>query len=446
MPFNATDAFVTEIDPSGSALVYSSYLGGGGEDYGSGIAVDAAGNAYVTGVTASPDFPTTPGAFQTTFGDLTTIGRGRVAAFVTKVTAGGSSLAYSTYLGASGSVAGKGIAVDSAGNAFVTGPTTAFLTATPFTFALPNDLIIGGVNSHSDAFVAKLNATGSALADVAYLHGRNTPPSDRFVSELDNTGNGIAVDNVGDAYVTGLTIVADFPTVGPIQPLYTGFGDAFLTKIHPAPVHDARNPRFVVKAYQDLLQQTPDSTAVGEWSLVLDQLAGRDTVALSVIHNNSDYYTLVIDELYQKYLKRAPDPTGIQDDLLFLTRGAGTVEEVEASIIGSVEYFYVRGGGTDQGWENTMYNDVFNRPIDPTGKATIDTSLKKGETRLDIGRKVFASDEFRFDFINGLYMRFLGRPAEQAGINQWLGYMQAGHRDEEVIAGIVGSPEYFGHV
>jgi hypothetical protein len=459
------NVFVTELSADGSALVYSSYLGGTGAkvpgdsasvgDAGTGIAVDAAGNAYVTGVTTSSDFPTTTGAWQPTFGGGVSFtgGNSRFSnvsgdGFVTKVTAGGSSLVYSTYLGGSGPDQALAIAVDGAGDAYITGLSGSFLTPTPFPFALPQDVNTGGkADELGQGFVVKLNAAGSALDDVAYLHARDRLPVGRFDTGINSQGNGVAVDSSGNVYVAGETMAADFPTVNAFQPNYAGgVEDAFLTKINPTLAPDPRNPRFVTRAYLDLLGTAPDASADTEWSLVLDERAGRDDVALAIA-NSSDYFTRVIDDLYQKYLKRTPDPTGMHDDLLFLTQGAGTVEEIEASIIGSVEYFYVRAGGTDQGFEETLYSDVFGRAIDPMGEMGIEVYLdQQGFTRRQLGEFIFASDEFRFDFINGLYMRFLGRPAEQAGINQWLGYMQAGHRDEEVIAGIVGSPEYFSHV
>ena len=110
------DAFVTKLNPTGSALVYSTYLGGSSDDSGYGIAVDSAGNAYVTGWTDSTDFPTM-NPLQAAYGG------GGDDAFVTKINPTGSALVYSTYLGGSGGDAGTGIAVDSAGNAYVTGHT-----------------------------------------------------------------------------------------------------------------------------------------------------------------------------------------------------------------------------------------------------------------------------------------------------------------------------------
>lgn len=114
----AVDALITKLHSSGSSLVYSTYLGGAGNDHGYGIAVDASGNAYLTGFTGSSNFPITSGAYQTTYG-----GGGSQDAFVTKLNAAGSSLLSSTYLGGTGSDLGYGIAVDASGNAYVTGQT-----------------------------------------------------------------------------------------------------------------------------------------------------------------------------------------------------------------------------------------------------------------------------------------------------------------------------------
>ncbi len=198
------------IDP---ALVYSTYLGGSNGEIGKGIAVDAAGNAYVTGRTSSTDFPTTPGAFQTTFG-------GFDDAFVTKLNPEGSELVYSTYLGGSDEDAALAIAVDSSGNAYVTGETfsTNFPT-TPDAF----QTTLGGA---SDAFVTKLNLAGSDLVYSTYLGGTRN-----------DSGEAIGVDSTGNAYVAGETISADFPTTpDAFQTTFsdTPFFDAFVTKLNLA--------------------------------------------------------------------------------------------------------------------------------------------------------------------------------------------------------------------
>ena len=203
------DAFVAKINAAGSALVYSTYLGGDGNDLGYGIAVDSAGNAYVTGATSSTNFPTM-NPLQPAFGG------GNDDAFVTKINESGSALVYSTYLGGSGSDVAQGVAVDSSGNAYITGGTSS----TGFPTANPVQPAYGG--GEDDAFVTKINPTGSALVYSTYLGGSGTDES-----------QGVAVDGPGNAYVTGATSSNNFPTTNPLQPAFAGEDDAFVTKIDP---------------------------------------------------------------------------------------------------------------------------------------------------------------------------------------------------------------------
>ena len=214
-PNGDSDAFVTKLNRSGTGLVYTTYLGGGGDDIGNGIAVDPVGSAYVTGETDSTDFPTTSGAFEPTNGRLD------IDAFVAKLDATGSALLYSTYLGGRlGDETGGGIAVDPAGNAYVTGETASSdFPTTPGAFDPTLNSPSGG-----DAFVTKLNMTGSGLVYSTYLGG-----------SASQTGFGIAVDPAGSAYVTGETGSSDFPTTaGAIDPTANGSKDAFVTKLNPA--------------------------------------------------------------------------------------------------------------------------------------------------------------------------------------------------------------------
>jgi len=204
------DTFVTKLSVAGSALIYSTYLSGNGGNSGSGIALDSSGNAYVTGFTWSL-FPTTAGAYQTT-------PAGNDNAFVSKLNASGSALLYSTYLGGNGSDRGNGIAVDSSGNAYVTGQTEGLF---PITVDAYQTTYSGGT---WDVFVSKLNAAGSALVYSTYLGG----------SSFD-IGYGIAVDSSDSAYVTGFT-GGSFPTtIGAYQTTYGGStSDAFVTKLNAA--------------------------------------------------------------------------------------------------------------------------------------------------------------------------------------------------------------------
>jgi hypothetical protein len=208
------DAFVAKVNPAGTALVYAGYIGGSGFDLGTGIAVDSAGNAYVTGYTES-----TEASFPVTGGPDLSYNGGASDAFVAKVNAAGTALVYAGYIGGSREDQGRGIAVDSAGNAYVTGWTDS--TEASFPVTVGPDLTFNCCGN--DAFVAKVNAAGTALVYAGYIGGSR-----------DDVGYGIAVDSAGNAYVTGWTDSTNFPvTVGP-DLTHNGFADAFVAKVNAA--------------------------------------------------------------------------------------------------------------------------------------------------------------------------------------------------------------------
>jgi len=213
------DAFVAKVSAAGTALAYCGYIGGSAWDWGSGIAVDEAGNAYVVGQTPSTEaegFPVTVGP------DLTHNG-GDSDAFVAKVNAAGTALAYCGYIGGGGWDYGYGIAVDGAGNAYVVG-TTGSTEAGGFPVTVGPDLTHNG--GDNDVFVAKVNAAGTGLVYAGYVGG----------SDLDG-GSDIAVDGAGNAYVvgdTGSSEAEGFPvTVGP-DLIFNGDHDAFVAKVSAA--------------------------------------------------------------------------------------------------------------------------------------------------------------------------------------------------------------------
>ncbi|MFL6273828.1 MAG: SBBP repeat-containing protein [Blastocatellia bacterium] len=220
---NASDVYVTKLNTDGTALVYSTYLGGASEDLGYGLVVDSSGNAYVTGSTSSTDFPTTPGAFQTVLQGGSYPGD----AFVTKLNPTGTALIYSTYLGGSSSDQANSIALDSSGNAYVVGYTySGNFPTTPGAF---QTTYASGSYPYGDAFVTKLNNAGTALAYSTYLGGTSA-----------DTANGVKVDASGNAYVAGTTLSTGFPTTpGAFQTTYGGasgnysnLGDGFVTKLN----------------------------------------------------------------------------------------------------------------------------------------------------------------------------------------------------------------------
>ncbi len=208
------------IDPG---IEYSTFLGGSSDDVPAGVAVDGSGNVYVVGYTQSPDFPVTPGAF-----DRTGAPSNSLDAFVAKVNPMGTALVYATFIGGSNFEWGRSIAVDAAGNAYITGQTTSPdfpVTGKAFQRTLAHlNCPRCGIDNY-DAFVTKLNPTGSALVYSTYLGGAGS---------IDD-GLAIAIDAGGNAYVAGETSSSDFPTTaGSFRRTNSGGDDTFVTKLNPA--------------------------------------------------------------------------------------------------------------------------------------------------------------------------------------------------------------------
>jgi len=230
-PWPCEDVFVAKFDPTGTKLLYSTYLGGNQRDFAAGIAVDRQGNAYVAGTTrAVSPFYATPRDGQ---------------AFVTKVNSSGSAILYTRYV--NGDTAASAIAVDAQGNAYLGGTSLApdFPAVHAFQASAPtqadstgNVYVAGRTNSFDfpvanaiqaaraggfDAFAAKLSTDGASLVYSTYLGG-----------SLDDHANGIAVDGVGNAYLAGGTVSTDFPTVSALQPSTADRGGSFVAAIDPS--------------------------------------------------------------------------------------------------------------------------------------------------------------------------------------------------------------------
>jgi len=202
------DVFLTKLNSTGSGLVYSTYLGGNAIDYATAVALDPSGNAYIVGITFSPNFPTVS-PFQAAKG-------AQQDAFVAKMNPAGTAWVYATYLGGNNVDEGYAIAADASGSAYVTGYTAS--TDFPLQSALRNSNV-----ASVDAFVTKLNPAGSALVYSTYLGGSAT-----------DYGTGVAVDSSGSAYVTGIVGSTDFPVANALQPHLAGADDAFVAKFDPS--------------------------------------------------------------------------------------------------------------------------------------------------------------------------------------------------------------------
>ena len=212
------DAFVTKLSPTGSSLVWSTFIGGSGFDHAFGIALDSSNNVYVAGQTQSTNFPITAGAFQTSYAGSFGCGGNTSNGFAAELNASGTALVWSTYLGGGGFDQANGIAVDSAGNAYVTGSSGS--TNFPTTMGSYQPAHNGG-NCSYDAFVTKLTPTGAAVYSTN-LGGAG-----------DDFGNAITVDSSGNAYVIGSTPSIDFPTTnGVCQMALGGSTDTFVTRLN----------------------------------------------------------------------------------------------------------------------------------------------------------------------------------------------------------------------
>ena len=226
---SGSDAFVVKLNPAGSELTYATFLGGEDWDVAYGIVVNNAGGAFVSGYTASSDFPTTFGAFDTTYNN-------GGDAFVVSLNPAGNGLTYATFLGGSDRDAGLAIALDEGGNAYVTGYTTSIdFPTTPGAFDTSFHGGSCGDGPCPDSFVVKLNQVGGGLSYATYLGGNSADCS-----------IGVAVDGVGNAYLTGLTLSSNFPTTpGAFDTTYNGetcpgwpndwwCGDAFVFTLNPS--------------------------------------------------------------------------------------------------------------------------------------------------------------------------------------------------------------------
>ena len=209
-----TNLFISRLNPAGNSFLYSTYLGGSGNDYATAVALDQTGAVYVTGGTTSTDFPI--------FAAIQPVIGGNQNAFVMKLGSAGNQIVYSTYLGGRGGTVafpetGSGIAVDSAGDAYVTGTTVSQ------SFPLFNPLFSTSAGVGIHAFVTELNPAGSALLYSTFLGG----------SSFDE-GTAIAVDSYGNAVAVGYTSAPDFPVTNATQASLAGGYDAYVTRFNAA--------------------------------------------------------------------------------------------------------------------------------------------------------------------------------------------------------------------
>jgi Bacterial Ig-like domain (group 3)/Beta-propeller repeat/Chitobiase/beta-hexosaminidase C-terminal domain len=264
--------FVAKINPAGTALIYSTYLGGSGDDDVSSMVIDASGNAYIGGTTSSTDFPTTAGAFQPNL-----VAVGWYSAFVTKLNPAGSALVFSTYLsGTLASYMGT-IAVDTSGSVYAVGSTAARdFPVTPGVFQptlVPNS---------TSAFVTKFKPDGSGLVYSTFLGGS----TNGLGGAGEDYGTGVLVDGEGDAFAIGNTRSLDFPvTAGAFETqnlasYYSGDYASFITKL---------NPTATALLYSTYFSGTGDQSAESCDCIQGAQLDSSDNVYVTGLTHSADF-------------------------------------------------------------------------------------------------------------------------------------------------------------
>ncbi len=460
-----SDVFLVKMDlriPGAGGLVYSTYLGGAGNETSEGMVLDRAGNVYLAGRTTSGDFPTTRNALQPS-------PAGAADAYVAKLNlsrAGKAGLIYSTYLGGSADDSGGDIAVDAAGNAYVTGDTRS--TNLPVTVGAFQPSI-GGISDvfnapGGDAFVAKLNAAGTALVYFSYLGG----------SGGDGAG-GIALDPKGNAYITGYTFSNNFPlSANALQATHGGSFDAYVARVDnpssfaaatapadeakasasqavlPNPIDDAQ--KFVRQQYLDFLNREPDAAGLAFWTDEITK-CGADAACVEVkrINVSAAFFLSIefqqtgylVHRLYRASHARAPRLVEFAPDTRLIREGVvvnapGWELRLEANKRAFVEAWVQR---TDfralfDGKGHAEYVDALfaNAGVQPTPaeRASLIGGLTDGaETRATVLRKVaenaeFERREFNKAFVQMQYFGYLQRSpddppdADLSGYDFWL--------------------------
>jgi Beta-propeller repeat/Domain of unknown function (DUF4214) len=497
------DLFITKLRPEGNGaadLVYSTFLGGQGEDRGIGLALGKDGAVYVTGYTTSPDFPTTKSALQTK-------PAGDRDFFVSKLDvrkSGPAALVYSTLVGGGAMDVGWDIAVDAVGNAYVTGETRSTdlpITAGAFQSA------IGGVSDvfsapGGDAFAAKLNAAGTALVYFTYLGG-----------EGGDAAYHIALDARGNAYVSGgYTFSTNFPTTADaLKNSSDGTSESFVAKIDnpssfasggasgangfdasasateattaelPNPIEDSR--KFVRQQYRDFLNRAPDDAGLDFWTNEIEQCGAnaacrevrRVNVSaaffLSIEFQNTGF---LVYRLYRASFARMPSLREFSPDTVVVGQGVvvnsdGWQQKLEANKAAFVEAWAQRADFRalyDPKGDAEYVDALFaNAGVEPTQteRAALVGGLAGGtETRATVLRKVvenqaLARKESNRAFVLMQYFGYLQRSpddppdANLSGYDFWLGKLNEFGGDyirAEMVKAFISSGEYrrrFGH-
>jgi hypothetical protein len=198
--------------------------------------------------------------------------------------------------------------------------------------------------------------------------------------------------------------------------------------------------RFVAQVFRDLLNRQVDTLGLAFWTGELSAGMTHSQVVLR-IEQSMEYRIDEVEFLYNKYLHRVADASGLNNFVNFLMAG-GTVEEVSAAITGSPEYFNSRGGGTNSGFLTALYQDALGRAVDSAGGSSFMGQLNSGVSRQQVAMQIFTSMEYFQDLVDFFYVKLYHRHVDASGSNTFVTFLQSGGTDEQTIAFIAGSQEY----
>ncbi len=199
--------------------------------------------------------------------------------------------------------------------------------------------------------------------------------------------------------------------------------------------------RWIEQVFPDLLGHAADPTSLSFFGTQLSLGATRTDVALEIL-SSAEYRDDLVSALYERLLRRAPGAVDLSYGLALLG-GGGTDEDLEAALLGSDEYYFGQGGGTIPGFLNALFEDVLGRPIDSVGVAFYGAELAGPLTRTQVAEQVLTTQEAEYQLVDGWYVRFLHRHADTTSQAYFSNVLAGGGTDEDVIAAIVGSDEYY---
>jgi uncharacterized delta-60 repeat protein len=319
-------------------------------------------------------------------------------------------------------------------------------------------ITVNRINGNDGTLTATLGTTdNTAKAGVNY--GATTATITMLSGETTKT---VKIPIIDDQVFTKGNLTFNVNLTNPADGLLLGSAVVTIVETDTAPAPSpgqSANQDFVSQAYRDLLGREVDPTGLTVWTNLLAAGGTPEQVAAGIV-DSTEFRTVEVQNLYMQYLHRAADQTGLTIFVNALAGGA-TFEQISAALVGSPEYFQNRGGGTNDGFLSALYQDALGRAIDPAGQAGFSAALANGVTTAQVAAIIFNSPEYQQVLVEGYYQKYLHRSADAAGLAFFTSQFgqttrtqqpifagdqlgQSGQtRDEDIIAQIVGSPEYF---